>query len=174
MNLDLLQEFKYRYDQILVEIKVVMGHFWRQPKCCEALALVMQFLSVAIRDQWVFLAVDDECRRGHARHQLLVVEVLGHEIAEKLHFVFHYVLYRSIRRHQNQCSWLVMSCYVDGWTGAYRSPEDHYIFFLESRLLQHVLVYVSAVFRDPFGSAASVFFVYTIPRVFHSKNANFE
>ena len=72
----LRKELIHRLDQVLVEIEVVMRHLsWHNQKSLPT-APCLQLLSLAVRDERVFLAVKDESGTEDLGHQVYVVKAL--------------------------------------------------------------------------------------------------
>jgi len=68
VHLNLEQELENGFDQILIKIKIIVGHVCRQHHESLALTPLVELLSVLIRNQAVLLAMHNEGRANYLRH----------------------------------------------------------------------------------------------------------
>ena len=74
----LSQELKQGFNQILIEIEIIMGHFNWEHKKRLPLAVFMKQLCMIVWNQGISLTMNNEGRAYHLWHHFQIIEVFCH------------------------------------------------------------------------------------------------
>lgn len=109
LHVDLLcEKLKHRLDQIMIEVKVIVGHLRRQHQEGLPLALLMKLLRVLEGDQGISLTMNDESGALNVDHRFQIIKMLGHHLTEQpSKFALYHIPDRGVRRHQDQSPWSI-------------------------------------------------------------------
>lgn len=113
--LELLQERLDRLDQVFVDMELVVVHQVGHVQVSWLRASLEELFGVAVRDQSVLLAMQDEHWAFRILYHVDVSKLFVHDEAEEAGPTqdgFGCVLDASIRRHQEKCIWVPNVCEI--------------------------------------------------------------
>ena len=132
--------------------------------------LLTQGLAVMERNHLILPPVQNESRTGSLFHHLEVIESLLNQKREPPYNVACHCFDRCVGRHEAESRRIEVARQERGWAAAHRATKHYDVLFLQSTLLQHILIDVLCVLLYLRCGCISIASVEAIPRVLHAEH----